>query len=262
MGQTPSNGQSVFSEQKSAKHQQWMRQPRAIPVTHRRKQRGGRRVRCAHGEKTQHFPASPNDRQRRPANKSDAVKRQDAQKGVRGRGLPRALGCRERRRVGNVWADADAHRGTERAWPNLARLMKNGQESAYLAHPSLSSTAAPTHFLLPPTSAPLLPPLHPLHLPSGSHLYPLFDLRYILSTLRNEDVTGCVGPDTIPTRQQHKQKPCMIFPRWLKAAGKYNSLALPLTGRISLQMWIYLTWRQNQSVTNLLRTGALLAWPT
>lgn len=58
------------------------------------------------------------------------------------------------------------------AWPNLARLMKNGQESAYLAHPSLSSTAAPPHFLLLPTSAPLLPPLHPPHLPSGSHLYP------------------------------------------------------------------------------------------
>lgn len=53
-------------------------------------------MRCAHGEKTQCFPASPSDRQHPPANKSDAAKRQDAQKGVRGwggmGGLPRERG--------------------------------------------------------------------------------------------------------------------------------------------------------------------------
>lgn len=65
-------------------------------MTHKRKQRGGRRVRCAHGEKTQRFPASPSDRQRPPANKSDAAKRQDAQKGVRGGGVAeRVETCRE-----------------------------------------------------------------------------------------------------------------------------------------------------------------------
>lgn len=136
-----------------------------------------------------------------------------------------------------------------RARPNLARLMKNGQESAYLAHPSLSSTAAHLGFS---------PPLHPPHLPSGFHLYPLFDLRYILSThlpLRNEDVRGCVGPDTISTRQQHSRNPAWPFLRWLKATNKYKSLALPLMGRISLQMYIYLTSCQNWSVTKLCRTS-------
>lgn len=81
--------------------------------------------------------------------------------------------------------------------------MKNGQESAYLAHPSLPSAAAPPHFLLLLTSAPLLPPSQnlPRLLPPVSRLYPLFDLRYILSThlpLRNEDVTDCVEPDAAP----------------------------------------------------------------
>lgn len=88
-------------------------------MTHKRKQRGGRRVRCAHGEKTQRFPVSSRDRQRPPANKSDAAKRQDAQKGVQG-GAAQSSGLpRERRRVGNVQADADAHRGTERDEPGL-----------------------------------------------------------------------------------------------------------------------------------------------
>lgn len=264
MGQTPSDSQSVFPEQKSAKRQQWMRQPRAIPVTHKRKQRGGRRVRCAHGEKTQRFPASSSDRQRPPANKSDAAKRQDAQKGVWGGGCPE-LWAAEREETCRECASRcrRTQRNRERrAWPNLARLMKNGQESAYLAHPSLSSTTAPPHILIPPTSAPLLPPLHPPHLPSGSRLYPLFDLRYILSThlpLRNEDVTGCVGPDTILTREQHSRNPAWLFLRWLKAASKYKSLALPLMGRISLQLWIYLTSCQNRCVTNHLKMGALLA---
>lgn len=175
-------------------------------MTHKQKQRGERRVTCAHGEKTQRSPALLSDRQCQPANKSDAAKRQDAQKGVRG-GRETAQGSglpRERRHVGNVRAVTDTQRNRERqAWPNLARLMKNGQESAYLAHFSLSSTAAPPDFLLPPTLALLLPPLHPPHLPSGSHLNPCFDLRYILSThlpLRNEDVTECVGPDTVTIR--------------------------------------------------------------
>lgn len=105
------------------KHQQRVRQPRAISVTHKRKQRGGRQVRCAHGEKTQRFPALLSDRQCPPANKSDAAKRQDAQKGVREGGGSGGGDCpglrpaeRERRRVR---ADADTHRETERDEPCL-----------------------------------------------------------------------------------------------------------------------------------------------
>lgn len=89
-------------------------------MTHKRKQRGGRRVRHAHGEKTQRFPASPSDRQRPPANKSDAAKRQDAQNDVWAGEAAQSCGLpRERRRVGNVRAAADAHRGTERDEPGL-----------------------------------------------------------------------------------------------------------------------------------------------
>lgn len=235
-----------------------MRQPRAIPVTHKRKEKGGRQVRCAHGEKTQCFPASPCDRQCLPANKSDAAKRQGAQKGVRVGRLHRVLGCQEREETCRECASWCRHTQRSRekwAWPNLARLMKNGQESAYLAHPSLSSTAAPPHFLLPPTLGPLLPPLHPPHLPPCSRLFPLFDLRNILSThlpLRNEDVTGCAGPDTIPTCVQQSRNPAWLFLRWLKTASKFKSLALPLTERIDLRIRIYLTCCQNWFVTNLL----------
>lgn len=136
-------------------------------------------VRRAHGEKTQHFSASPSDRHQASANKSDAAKRQDAQKGVRGGRLPRAPGCGEEtcRECASRCSPTQRNR-ERRAWPNLACLMKNGQESAYLAHPSLSSTAASPHFLLPSTSAPLLPLLHPSYLPPGSRLYPLFDLLH------------------------------------------------------------------------------------
>lgn len=73
---------------------------------------------------------------------------------VFGATLPHALGCREERRVKNVGADARTHR-KRRAWPNLARLMKNGQETAYLACPSHHSSAAPPHFLLLHTPNPL-----------------------------------------------------------------------------------------------------------
>lgn len=78
---------------------------------------------------------------------------------VFGATLPRALGCRERRNVSGMWEQMLAHR-ERRAWPNLARLMKNGQESAYLARPSLRSAAAPPHFLLPLTPTLGLPPLY------------------------------------------------------------------------------------------------------
>lgn len=85
---------------------------------------------------------------------------------VFGARLPCALGCLERRRVGNVGADAHTQRKREgererQAWPNLACLMKNGQESAYLARPSLHSTAAPPHFLLLLAPTLLLPPFIP-----------------------------------------------------------------------------------------------------
>ena len=77
---------------------------------------------------------------------------------VFGETLHRALGCRERRDVSGMWEQMLAHRERERrAWPNLARLMKNGQESAYLARPSLHSTAASPHFLLPARPYPPCP---------------------------------------------------------------------------------------------------------
>lgn len=88
-------------------------------MTHERKQRGGRRVMCAHGEKTERFPALPSGRQRLSANKSDAAKRQDVQKSVWGGGTAQSSGLQsKRRRVGNVRVDADAHR-TERDEPGL-----------------------------------------------------------------------------------------------------------------------------------------------
>lgn len=88
---------------------------------------------------------------------NQTVKRQDAEKGI-GSVVARAPGWRERR-VRNEEADARTQRKAERdrAWPNLARLMKNGQESAYLACPSLPCASAPPHFLLIFTPTPSRP---------------------------------------------------------------------------------------------------------
>lgn len=98
---------------------------------------------------------------------------QKGRMGVRGETrLPRDAWLPRERDVPGMWAGALLHtEGRERpACPNLAHLMKNGKESAYLAHPSLPSTAAPSFFLLPITSAALLPPLHPPRLSSVSRL--------------------------------------------------------------------------------------------
>ncbi|KAK5875005.1 hypothetical protein CesoFtcFv8_027540 [Champsocephalus esox] len=78
---------------------------------------------------------------------------------VFGATLPRAL--HERRDVSGMREQMLAHGEREgRAGPKLARLMKNGQESAYLACPSLHSNAAPPPFLLS-LSPTLLPPPSP-----------------------------------------------------------------------------------------------------
>lgn len=68
---------------------------------------------CTHTEKTRCFPASRCDRRRPPTNKSEAVKRQDAEKGIRSDAAPRAGLPREERRVGNVEADARTQRKRE-----------------------------------------------------------------------------------------------------------------------------------------------------
>lgn len=128
-------------------------------------------VKCTHTEKTRCFPVSGCDGRCPPTNKSEVVKRQDAEKGIRSDATPRSGMPREERHVGNEGADAHTEKGERRAWPNLGCLMKNGQESAYLACPPLHSTAAPPHFLLllPPTLC--LPPLYP---PCPFHSFCLF----------------------------------------------------------------------------------------
>lgn len=77
---------------------------------------GGR----THTEKTRCFPASPCDGRQLPTNKSEAAKRQDAEKGIRSDATPHSVLLREGRRVGNVGADARTHRGRgERDGPGL-----------------------------------------------------------------------------------------------------------------------------------------------
>lgn len=96
--------------------------------------------------------------------------------------LPRTLGWWERRDVLGMREQMLTHieRRARRAWPNLAWLMKNGQESAYLACPSLHSTTAPPHFLLLLNPnlciAHLYPPcpFHSLCLPSNSTHWSVF----------------------------------------------------------------------------------------
>ncbi|KAK5891234.1 hypothetical protein CgunFtcFv8_018508 [Champsocephalus gunnari] len=126
---------------------------------------------------------------------------------VFGATLPRAL--RERRDVSGMREQMLAHGEREgRAWPKLARLMKNGQESAYLACPSLHSNAAPPPFLLSlsPTLLPPLPPpslftLHALPTPSISPQFPHFDLCCLHASLAQIQTSlYCLEPDTIPTR--------------------------------------------------------------
>lgn len=84
----------------------------AITVT-QRKQSGRRRVRCAHGEKTQCSPALRSDRRHPPGHKSDTAKRQDAQKDVRGASQScRVPGCQERETCREcVSRCSSAHRG-------------------------------------------------------------------------------------------------------------------------------------------------------
>lgn len=125
---------------------------------------------------------------------------------VFGARLPCALGCLERRRVGNVGADAHTQRKREgererQAWPNLACLMKNGQESAYLARPSLHSTAAPPHFLLLLAPTLLLPPFNTLHvlrlslLDSQTLISVASPQRTFLAQIQTS--LHCIEPDTI-----------------------------------------------------------------
>lgn len=78
----------------------------------------------------------------------DGAHRLINQRWWKGRMLRRGRRCHARRRVGNVGAGA---------WPDLAWLMKNGQESAYLAR-------------LPSTQPPLL--ISSSCSPKPSHLYP------------------------------------------------------------------------------------------
>lgn len=110
---------------------------------------------------------------------------------VFGTTLPHALGCRERRDVSGISEQMHAHREREgRAWPNLARLMKNGQESAYLACPSLPSTATPPHFLLLLSST-LCLLLHTLHALSASSVYPWFPHLIPYDPHINTDIPAC-----------------------------------------------------------------------
>lgn len=76
--------------------------------------RGGQRVvKCTHTEKTRCFLASRCDGRRPPTNKSEAVKRQDAEKGIRSDATTRSGLPREERRVRNVRADAHTQRKRE-----------------------------------------------------------------------------------------------------------------------------------------------------
>lgn len=70
-------------------------------------------VECTHTEKTRCFLASRCDGRHPPTNKSEAVKRQDAEKGIRRDAAPRSRLPREERRVGNVGADARTQRKSE-----------------------------------------------------------------------------------------------------------------------------------------------------
>lgn len=64
----------------------------------------------AHTEKTRCFPASRCDGRRPLTNKSEAVKRQDAEKGIQRDVTPHSGLVREERRVGNAGADAHTQR--------------------------------------------------------------------------------------------------------------------------------------------------------
>lgn len=119
------------------------------------------------------------DRRQPTTHKSVTVKRQDAEKWVSGGEAEPELRAAWRGDVSGIRErDARAEEeevggGRRQAWPNLARLMKNGQESAYLACLSLPTPAPPPPrflllllFLLP--GALTLPPSNPslLHPPT------------------------------------------------------------------------------------------------
>lgn len=70
-------------------------------------------VKCTHTEKTRCFPASRCDGRCPPTNKSEAVKRQDAEKGIWSDATTRSGLLREERRVRNVRADAHIQRKRE-----------------------------------------------------------------------------------------------------------------------------------------------------
>lgn len=106
-----------------------------------------------HTRKTRCFLALGSDGRHPPTNKSEPVKQQDAEKGIQSDAGP------------SLWAESGetcsecesrCSHIEEESWacPNLARLMKNGQESAYFACPSFHSNAATLHFLLLFTTRP------------------------------------------------------------------------------------------------------------